>query len=184
MTEVVEPAGPERTDEGRWIVVGGRRWRATDPSIPEPLRQELVDELMDARRAVGATKRGGDEEGEAAARTRVQDAKVALGERGDPWWEEPTPAGRRNRLAAAITALATHRAPDKTTCPSDAARAVGGDGWRSLMEATREVARDLAHAGTVEITQNGAVLDPDQPWRGPVRIRLAWGRRPSSRGRG
>lgn len=38
-------------------MVGGRRWRASDPSIPEALRQELVDELMGARRALAADGR-------------------------------------------------------------------------------------------------------------------------------
>ena len=157
--------GPERTDDGRYVVVGGRRWRASDPSIPEPLRAELVDELRAARRAV---RTDGD-----AARPRVQDAKVALGERGEPWWDEPTDAGRRTRLAAALRTLARHRGPDGTTCPSDAARAVGGEGWHDLMELTREVARALARDGDVEITQKGEVLDPDVAWRGPVRVRAA-----------
>lgn len=156
-------ADPERTADGRHIVVDGRRWRATDPAIPEPFRKELVAELMDARRAVRTDA--------ATARPRVQDAKVALGERGEPWWDEPSDAGRRDRLAAAIRALARHRAPDGTTCPSDAARAVGGEGWRDHMELTREVARGLARAGEVEITQKGEALDPDEPWKGPVRIR-------------
>ncbi|QYG91918.1 DUF3253 domain-containing protein [Iamia sp. SCSIO 61187] len=155
--------GPERTPDGHHIVVDGRRWRATDPSIPEPLRVELVAELMDARRSVRADG--------TAARARVQAAKVALGERGEPWWDEPTDAGRRERIAAAIVALARHRAPTSTTCPSDAARAVGGEGWRDLMDLTRDVARDLARGGEVEITQKGRALDPDAPWRGPVRIR-------------
>jgi hypothetical protein len=61
-------------------------------------------------------------------------------------------------------ALARHRAPNRTICPSDVARAIGGDSWRSLM-------RDLAVAGDVEVTQRGVVLDPHGPWRGPVRIR-------------
>lgn len=56
-------------------------------------------------------------------------------------------------------------------CPSEAARAVGGDGWRNLMEAAREAARRLARAGEVEITQRGVVLDPDGIFRGPIRIR-------------
>lgn len=78
---------PERTPDGRYVIIDGRRWRATDPSIPEERRQELVGELMSARRAVGAAKRAGDEEAERAARDRVHAAKVALGERGPPWWE-------------------------------------------------------------------------------------------------
>jgi len=77
----------ERTPDGRYVIIDGRRWRATDPSIPEERRQELVDELMSARRAVGAAKRTRDEDAERAARTRVHAAKVALGERGPKWWE-------------------------------------------------------------------------------------------------
>lgn len=84
---------PERTPDGRYIVVDGRRWRASDPRLPEARRQELVDELMDARRAVGAAKRAGDDAAEKAARSRVHAAKVALGERGKPWWE---PGGERS----------------------------------------------------------------------------------------
>ena len=79
---------PERTPDGRYIVVDGRRWRATDPSLPEARRKELVRELMSARSAVGWAKRKGDREAERAARDRVHAAKVALGERGPKWWEK------------------------------------------------------------------------------------------------
>jgi uncharacterized protein DUF3253 len=75
------------------------------------------------------------------------------------------------RIEAALLALARHRAP-RTTCPSDAARAVGGEDWRDLMDRTREIARTLARRGEVVITQRGATLDPDKPWRGPVRVGL------------
>ena len=78
---------PELTPDGHYVIIDGRRWRATDPSIPEERRQELVSELMAARRAVGAAKRDSDPKAERAARDRVNAAKVALGERGEPWWE-------------------------------------------------------------------------------------------------
>jgi len=162
--------GPERTADGRWIVVRGRRWRASDPAIPEAFRQELVDALMAARRGVAAARRANDVAAEQVARADVQAAKVALGERGEPWWDEPTEAGQQERLTAAVRTLAGHRSPDRTICPSDAARAVGGDRWRSLMQPTREVARRLARAGQVQITQRGSVLDPEREWRGPIRI--------------
>lgn len=84
---------PPRTPDGRYVVIDGRRWRASDPRLPPERRQELVDELMDARRAVGAAKRAGDAAAERAARDRVHAAKVALGERGKPWWE---PGGERS----------------------------------------------------------------------------------------
>ncbi len=76
----------ERTEDGRYVLIDGRRWRASDPSLSEARRLELVKELMSARRAVGAAKRSGDESAEREARCRVHAAKVALGERGEPWW--------------------------------------------------------------------------------------------------
>ena len=83
-----ERDGPERTPDGHYVVIDGRRWRATDPSIPEARRKQLVSELMSARRAVGAAKRSGDEAAEREARDRVHAAKVGLGERGPKWWED------------------------------------------------------------------------------------------------
>jgi len=84
--------------------------------------------------------------------------------------------GRSNadRLRAAILSLAGDRGPSSSICPSDAARAVGGDGWRDLMDDARDAARTLARAGLVDVTQKGSVVDPDAPWRGPVRIRIRW----------
>ncbi|GAA2853967.1 hypothetical protein Acy02nite_49840 [Actinoplanes cyaneus] len=148
------------TADGRYLIVSGRRWRATDPAIPEPLRQELVDELMAARRLVRSDP--------GTARPRVQDAKVALGERGDPWWE-PTPEGRRVRLAATIRALLRHRRPESTICPSDAARVVGGESWRELMDLTREVAADLSRDGVIAVQQHGSDVDVATA-AGPVRL--------------
>ena len=74
-------------DDERWIVIDGRRWRRSDPSLPEERRKALVSELMSARSAVGHAKRRGDETAERAARDRVHAAKVALGERGPKWWD-------------------------------------------------------------------------------------------------
>jgi hypothetical protein len=76
------------------------------------------------------------------------------------------------RVEAAIAALARHRGPDKSICPSDAARAVGGTEWRDLMDEAREAARRLAMRGRVQVTGRGHVLDPDAEWSGPIRIRI------------
>ncbi len=81
-------AEPIKTEDGRYVVIEGRRWRATNPALPEEERLRLVGELMDARREVGRALRAGDQEAEAEARRRVHAAKVALGERGPKWWEE------------------------------------------------------------------------------------------------
>jgi hypothetical protein len=77
------------------------------------------------------------------------------------------------RLRAAILALARHRGPDSSICPSDAARAVGGEQWRDLMDDSRRTALALARDGDVEITQRGDVVDPRRPPRGPIRIRIS-----------
>jgi hypothetical protein len=79
---------PEKTADGHYVIIDGRRWRATDPRLSEEERQRHVNELMDARRAVGAGKRAGDDDAGNAARARVHAAKVALGERGPKWWED------------------------------------------------------------------------------------------------
>lgn len=157
----------ETTPDGHHFIVDGRKWRATDPGIPEKLRTELVAELMDARRALKTA--AGDEDATKAARRRVQDAKVALGERGEPWWEPPSPEGRQERLAAAIRTLLRHRDPDKTICPSDAARVAGGEHWREAMDPARAVAGELAGTGVIEVRQRGEEVELDQV-KGPVRL--------------
>ena len=75
-------------------------------------------------------------------------------------------------LEASITTLLDARARGATICPSEAARAVGGDDWRDLMEPARRAARRLVDAGEVEITQAGHVVDPSTA-KGPIRIRKA-----------
>lgn len=92
-------AEPERTEDGHHVVIDGRRWRATDPAIPEERRAELTRILMAWRREVRRTK-GTDEE--RASRDGVQAAKVALGERGQPPWWEQDDAERRARWEADV----------------------------------------------------------------------------------
>src|SRR3954454_1714573 len=79
---------PPRTPDGRWIVVGGRRWRAADPELPEPVRTRLLHHHGTARSAVRTAKRTNDDPALATARARVGAAKRGLGERGTPWWEQ------------------------------------------------------------------------------------------------
>lgn len=81
------PPGDERvaaTDAERYLTVRGRRWRRTDPRIPEDLRRALVSALGQARSAV---RTAADDSARASARRRVQAAKEGLGERGTPWWD-------------------------------------------------------------------------------------------------
>ncbi len=93
----------EPTPDGRYVVIDGRRWRATDPLIPEEVGAQLRKVLMSARRDVGSALRAKDTAAEKAARARVQAAKTALGERGAPWWEQ-TDEERRARWEAGLPA--------------------------------------------------------------------------------
>lgn len=77
-------------------------------------------------------------------------------------------------IEATILDLLSQRADTSSICPSDAARAVGGDDWRDLMDDTRRVAARLVSEGRVQITQGGEVVDPAEA-RGPIRIRWARG---------
>ncbi len=86
----------EHTPDGHYVIIDGRKWRATNPNLPEDVRQKWVNELMSARRAVGAATKAGDKEAEDAARDRVQKAKEELGERGPKWWEEDEKKGEKD----------------------------------------------------------------------------------------
>ncbi|WP_305787070.1 DUF3253 domain-containing protein [Symbioplanes lichenis] len=156
-------------------------------AVPQTLRRQLESELATARR-LAAT----DPE---IARARVHDAEVALsgvasgeaasgeaavgeaavGEAavGEAALGEAALGGvaadREARLAATMRALLRHRRPEATICPSDAARVVGGDGWRGLMDTAREVAAELAREGTLTVRQRGAVVDIATAV-GPVRL--------------
>lgn len=56
-------------------------------------------------------------------------------------------------------------------CPSQAARHVRPDDWRTWMDATHQAARRLVARGAIEITQAGRVVDPMLA-KGPIRLRL------------
>jgi hypothetical protein len=85
-------------------------------------------------------------------------------------------------LEATILELLAERGRDKTICPSEAARVVGGraqrgsdkqhpTAWESLMEPAREAARRLTAAGKILITQHGHPVDPSTA-KGPIRLKL------------
>ena len=79
------------TPDGRYFVVRGRLWRLSNPALPATTRETLVGELMAARREVAVQRRAGNADGVRDARTRVDGAKRALGERGAVWWTDGAP---------------------------------------------------------------------------------------------
>lgn len=86
------------TPDGRYFVVNGQLWRCSNPSLTEDVRQRLVNDLMAARREVKAAKATGDSDQIKLARIQIQEAKVALGERGPVWWEDGSPDLNRRQV--------------------------------------------------------------------------------------
>ncbi len=79
-------------------MVKGLLWRRSNPALGTRQRALLVEALMHARRDVGRALRAGDTLAEREARARVHKAKVALGERGPPWWTDGAPDFNRRRV--------------------------------------------------------------------------------------
>lgn len=111
------------TDDERWLVVRGRRWRRTDPSLPSALVAALTSHLGRGRAGVRVAKSSGDDEQVAAARRRVGLAKAGLGERGPRWWEEPEEE-RLGRAQDALRSLDALDAEGADPAPGD----LGTDG--------------------------------------------------------
>ena len=95
MGKTPSSSSPPTTDDGHFVVIKGRKWRATDPAIPDERNAELRKILMAWRRDVRRT------DGAPESRAGVQAAKVALGERGTPWWEQSDDE-RRTRWSADV----------------------------------------------------------------------------------
>lgn len=78
-------------------------------------------------------------------------------------------------LEKAILELLAERGRDKTICPSEAAKLVGGKDerrdWEGLMEPARAAARRLVAAGKIVIQQGGKVVDGSTA-KGPIRLKL------------
>ncbi len=86
------------TPDGRYFVVKTTLWRSANPSLTPARRSQLQKELMDARRQCRKSNlatRTADEV--RAIRRQVDDAKVALGERGPIWWDDEEGVGDLNR---------------------------------------------------------------------------------------
>lgn len=84
---------------------------------------------------------------------------------------------RRQGLEDAILALCAERGPEKTICPTDAAKAFaqsrGEDelGWRNWLAHVRSAAVGLARQGRLVIYRKGKPVDPDD-FRGVYRLGL------------
>ncbi len=80
-----------------------------------------------------------------------------------------------NRIDAEILTRTQARGFEKTVCPSEVARALLPEDWRSLMDRVRSRARVLAIAGRIAVCQSGVCIDPERDWSGPIRLRYRGG---------
>ena len=88
-------------DDEKWLVVDGRRWRRTDLAIPGDALARLKSHLGRGRSGVRTAANDAELD---ATRHRTQLAKVGLGERGTPWWEQ-SGTERRGRWESALAEL-------------------------------------------------------------------------------
>lgn len=71
----------------------------------------------------------------------------------------------------AILSLVHARGAGKTICPSEAARAVSEEKWRTVLKEVRGEAVRLARAGKIVIYRKGKPVDPDD-FKGVYRLGL------------
>ena len=74
-------------------------------------------------------------------------------------------------ISKTILSVATHRGPEKSTCPSEIARLLYPDNWRDHMKNVVDVAIGLHNEGKVVITQKGIAIDVNHI-KGPIRIKI------------
>ena len=80
-----------------------------------------------------------------------------------------------SEIEATMLRLVAERGADKTVCPSEVARALGGPGpedWRHLMQPVRRVAVRLVREGKVTILRGGVPVAESETMRGIYRLGL------------
>ena len=81
------------------------------------------------------------------------------------------------RLEAELLRAVGAAGPEKTACPTEVARTVGGghpDQWGPLMQPVRKIVVRLANEGRLIVTRKGKPVDPND-FRGVYRIGLPRG---------
>lgn len=77
-------------------------------------------------------------------------------------------------LESVILDLTAERGPEKSICPTDAARAFAGENWRKVLGEVRKTAVRLAQEGRIVITRKGKPADP-LTFKGVYRLRAVGG---------
>lgn len=85
------------TPDGRYFLARGKLWRRSNPNLPDEERLRLTFELIAARSDAMHARRDGDADLERDAMRRIDAAKIALGQRGAPWWNDGAPDYTRQK---------------------------------------------------------------------------------------
>lgn len=85
------------TPDGRYFVVKGQPWHCSNSALSDGERQHLVRVPMEARRAVKEAKESENADRLRTARSAVDQAKRALGERSPVWWSDGSPDYDRHK---------------------------------------------------------------------------------------
>jgi hypothetical protein len=80
----------------------------------------------------------------------------------------------RHDLESAIFEALTKAKDGSSITPNDVAQRIEANElrWRTLLKPIRTEATRLARAGRLEILRHGKPIDPEQPFRGVIRLRL------------
>ncbi|KAK3985274.1 hypothetical protein QBC44DRAFT_345418 [Cladorrhinum sp. PSN332] len=100
-------SAPRTTQDGHHVIVKGRKWRATDPSVPDEAVAELKYYLAMGRSGIREPQKGQppDEEKIKLLRHTAALSKVGLGQRGKPEWWNDTDENRKERWESALACL-------------------------------------------------------------------------------
>ncbi|WKN45386.1 DUF3253 domain-containing protein [Tunicatimonas pelagia] len=79
-------------------------------------------------------------------------------------------SNREKRIKSLILQMTDERRHDKTICPSEVARKILDNDWRTLMPIVRDIADQLAADGQIIITQKGKRIDSAKEAIGPIRL--------------
>ena len=78
-----------------------------------------------------------------------------------------------HQIESALLTFVAERGHTASACPSEVARQLRPESWRELMPSIRRIASELAQNRRLEITQRGLQISPSEPFKGPIRIRMA-----------
>ena len=78
---------------------------------------------------------------------------------------------RMDEVERAILTLVDARGPEKSICPTEAARALSPEGWHAKLKLVRSTAIRMAREGRLQVLRKGKPVDDLGDVRGVIRLR-------------